>query len=87
MQVLEVGIGSFPNALYLGSQQAPQNMDIIGVDPNETWHGLKNLKICGFLMVYTWHGLNNLWFLDGLFNGRSSGSDSMEVRQYHIMFL
>ena len=34
MQVLEVGIGSFPNALYMGSQDAPQNMDIIGVDPN-----------------------------------------------------
>ena len=35
VQVLEVGIGSFPNALYLGSREAPQNMDIIGVDPNE----------------------------------------------------
>eukprot|EP00435_Cladocopium_sp_Y103_P073228 s132_g42.t2 len=35
--VLEVGIGSFPNALYLGSKQAPQTMDIIGVDPNEAW--------------------------------------------------
>ncbi len=34
VQVLEVGIGSFPNALYMGSQDAPQNMDIIGVDPN-----------------------------------------------------
>lgn len=33
--VVEVGIGSFPNALYLGSKDAPSGMDIVGVDPNE----------------------------------------------------
>ena len=33
--MVEVGIGSFPNALYLGSKDAPSGMDIVGVDPNE----------------------------------------------------
>ncbi|CAL1170837.1 unnamed protein product [Cladocopium goreaui] len=49
--VLEVGIGSFPNALYLGSREAPQNMDIIGVDPNEYMkqYALDNAQKAGIL--------------------------------------
>ena len=27
--------GSFPNAVYLGNTDAPPEMDIVGVDPNE----------------------------------------------------
>lgn len=33
--VVEVGIGSFPNALFLGSAKAPRGIDLIGVDPND----------------------------------------------------
>jgi len=34
--VVDVGIGSFPNALYMGSSKAPKGMDIVGVDPNSS---------------------------------------------------
>lgn len=34
--VVEVGMGSFPNALYFGSAAAPSQLDIIGVDPNDS---------------------------------------------------
>lgn len=36
--VVEVGMGSFPNALYFGSKAcgAPAGMDIVGVDPNDS---------------------------------------------------
>jgi len=34
--VVEVGMGAFPNALYLGSKSAPAGMDIVGVDPNDS---------------------------------------------------
>ncbi|CAK9028173.1 Methyltransferase-like protein 7A (Protein AAM-B) [Durusdinium trenchii] len=49
--ILEVGIGSFPNALYLGSSDAPPEMDIVGVDPNEFMkqYALENAKKAGIL--------------------------------------
>lgn len=34
--VVELGMGSFPNALYVGSKKAPMGMDIVGVDPNDS---------------------------------------------------
>lgn len=34
--VVEVGMGSFPNALYFGSKEVPGKLDIIGVDPNDS---------------------------------------------------
>lgn len=37
--VAEVGMGSFPNALYFGSSKAPAKMDILGVDPNDSMEG------------------------------------------------
>eukprot|EP00929_Paragymnodinium_shiwhaense_P053294 TRINITY_DN26671_c0_g2_i1.p1 TRINITY_DN26671_c0_g2~~TRINITY_DN26671_c0_g2_i1.p1 ORF type:complete len:383 (+),score=61.31 TRINITY_DN26671_c0_g2_i1:81-1151(+) len=43
--VVDVGMGSFPNAIFLkgssklGEFQAPNNMDIIGVDPNDSMEG------------------------------------------------
>jgi len=34
--LVEIGMGSFPNALYVGSKSAPTRMDIVGVDPNDS---------------------------------------------------
>ncbi|CAE8582972.1 unnamed protein product, partial [Polarella glacialis] len=35
--VVEVGMGSFPNAVYFGSEEnAPRGMDLVGVDPNDS---------------------------------------------------
>ncbi|CAE8667959.1 unnamed protein product [Polarella glacialis] len=34
--VVEVGMGSFPNAVYFGSENAPRGMDLVGVDPNDS---------------------------------------------------
>ncbi|CAJ1344834.1 unnamed protein product [Effrenium voratum] len=50
--VVEVGIGSFPNALYLGSKDAPSGMDIVGVDPNEYMkpYALDNAKRANLLV-------------------------------------
>ncbi|OLP89702.1 Methyltransferase-like protein 7B [Symbiodinium microadriaticum] len=49
--VVEVGIGSFPNALYFGSKSAPSSMDIVGVDPNEYMerYAIDNAKKVGLL--------------------------------------
>ena len=49
--VVEVGIGSFPNALYFGSRNAPRSMDIVGVDPNEFMepYAMENAKKAGLL--------------------------------------
>ena len=49
--VVEVGIGSFPNALYFGSKSAPRSMDIVGVDPNGYMepYVLENAKKAGLL--------------------------------------
>ena len=49
--VVEVGIGSFPNALYFGSRSAPHSMDIVGVDPNGYMepYALANAKKVGLL--------------------------------------
>lgn len=34
--VVELGIGAFPNAVFLRSELAPTGMDIVGVDPNDS---------------------------------------------------
>ncbi|CAE7813162.1 Mettl7b [Symbiodinium sp. CCMP2592] len=49
--VVEVGIGSFPNALYFGSKSAPRSMDVVGIDPNEYMerYALENAKKVGLL--------------------------------------
>ncbi|CAK9088438.1 unnamed protein product [Durusdinium trenchii] len=49
--ILDVGIGSFPNAVYLGNTDAPPEMDIVGVDPNEFMkkYALENAKKAGIL--------------------------------------
>ncbi|CAJ1399652.1 unnamed protein product [Effrenium voratum] len=50
--VVEVGIGSFPNAKYLSSKDAPSGMDIVGVDPNEYMkpYALDNAKRANLLV-------------------------------------
>eukprot|EP00961_Rhodomonas_salina_P016237 218438-Rhodomonas_salina.5 len=38
--IVEVGMGSFPNAPYFGLlKEAPRQMDILGVDPNDNMAG------------------------------------------------
>eukprot|EP00933_Yihiella_yeosuensis_P044422 TRINITY_DN39541_c0_g1_i1.p1 TRINITY_DN39541_c0_g1~~TRINITY_DN39541_c0_g1_i1.p1 ORF type:complete len:283 (-),score=47.10 TRINITY_DN39541_c0_g1_i1:103-951(-) len=34
--IVEVGMGSFPNAAYFSAKNTPEQMDIIGVDPNDS---------------------------------------------------
>mmetsp|Transcript_11081 Transcript_11081/g.12689 ORF Transcript_11081/g.12689 Transcript_11081/m.12689 type:complete len:91 (-) Transcript_11081:205-477(-) len=37
--VVEIGIGSFPNALYYQKMIAEDGLDIIGIDPNDRMEG------------------------------------------------
>lgn len=49
--LIEVGMGSFPNADYLGSNKVLQKLDIIGVDPNDSmaWYAKDNARRVGLL--------------------------------------
>ncbi|CAE8737831.1 unnamed protein product, partial [Polarella glacialis] len=49
--VVEVGMGTFPNAVYFGTKGAPTGMDIIGVDPNDGMKGFAkdNAKKAGLM--------------------------------------
>lgn len=54
--VVELGMGSFPNAQFLaaaptGSAAAPQRMDIIGIDPNDSMeaYALRSAKRAGLI--------------------------------------
>jgi SAM-dependent methyltransferase len=49
--VVEVGMGSFPNAPFFALKEAPDAMDIIGVDPNDSMGGyaLANARRAGLL--------------------------------------
>eukprot|EP00930_Biecheleria_cincta_P082068 TRINITY_DN7162_c0_g3_i1.p1 TRINITY_DN7162_c0_g3~~TRINITY_DN7162_c0_g3_i1.p1 ORF type:complete len:366 (+),score=75.81 TRINITY_DN7162_c0_g3_i1:32-1099(+) len=49
--IVEVGLGSFPNAPFFGMSSAPQGMDIIGVDPNDSMeqYARQNAEAAGIM--------------------------------------
>ena len=49
--VVEVGVGSFPNAPFYVLPSAPKNMDIIGVDPNDSMkqYALDSASVSGVM--------------------------------------
>jgi len=63
--IVEVGIGSFPNALYFGLKSAPHCMDIVGVDPNGFMepYALRNANKSGLLNP---NRQNSLRFVKGV---------------------
>jgi len=49
--IVEVGLGSFPNAPYFGMACAPQGMDIVGLDPNDSMeqYARQNAEAAGIM--------------------------------------
>jgi len=79
--VAEVGIGSFPNARFLSQKGAPSNMDIVGVDPNDSMspYALENARRAKLTQKGGKGGPNTLRIVHGVSEALPLGDASCDA--------